>query len=68
MEFYWGYANYEDSMKLVEEMYKYVAEKAFGTLKFEIGEHKLNMEGNWKKIDYRETILKRNRCGYFKNI
>jgi lysyl-tRNA synthetase, class II len=58
MEFYWGYANYEDSMKLVEEMYKYVAKKTFGTLKFDIGEHKVDMDGNWKKIDYRETILK----------
>ncbi len=58
MEFYWGYANYEDSMKLVEEMYKYVAKKTFGTLKFKIGGHEVNMEGDWKKIDYRETLLK----------
>lgn len=58
MEFYWGYANYEDSMKLVEEMYKYVAQKTFGTLQFEIGEHKVNMSGDWEKIDYRETITK----------
>jgi len=58
MEFYWGYANYEDSMKLVEEMYKYVAQKTFGTLKFEIGEHKVDLSGDWKKIDYRETLLK----------
>jgi lysyl-tRNA synthetase class 2 len=58
MEFYWGYANYEDSMKLVEEMYKYVAKKTFGTLQFEINGFKVNMEGDWKKIDYREIILK----------
>lgn len=58
MEFYWGYANYEDSMKLVEEMYKYVAQKTFGTLKFHIGEHKLDLSGEWEKIDYREILLK----------
>ncbi len=58
MEFYWGYANYEDSMKLVEEMYKYVAQKTFGTLKFEVGEHKVDLSGDWKKIDYREILLK----------
>lgn len=57
MEFYWGYANYEDSMKLVEEMYKYVAKKTFGTLKFEIGDHNVDFDGEWKKIDYRQTIL-----------
>lgn len=58
MEFYWAYANYEDSMTLVEEMYKYVAQKTFGTLKFEIGDHKVDLSGDWKKIDYRETLLK----------
>lgn len=58
MEFYWGYANYEDSMKLVEEMYKYVAKKTFGTLQFEIGGKKVNLDTEWEKIDYRETLLK----------
>lgn len=57
MEFYWGYANYENSMKLVEEMYKFVAKKTFGTLKFEIGEHKVDLGKDWEKIDYRETLL-----------
>lgn len=59
MEFYWGYANYEDSMKLVEEMYKYVAQKTFGTLKFDVNGHKVDMSGEWKKIDYRQTILEK---------
>jgi len=59
MEFYWGYANYEDSMNLVEEMYKYVAKKTFGTLEFEIGDHKVNLDGDWKKIDYKETLLEK---------
>ncbi len=58
MEFYWGYANYEDSMKLVEELYKYVAEKTFGTLKFEINGHKVDLGKTWKKIDYTETVKK----------
>jgi lysyl-tRNA synthetase class 2 len=58
MEFYWGYANYEDSMKLVEEMYKYVAQKTFGTSKFKIGEYDVDLGGSWEKIDYRDTLLK----------
>lgn len=56
MEFYWSYANYEDSMKLVEEMYKFVAQETFGTLEFEINGHKVNLSGDWKKIDYKDTI------------
>ena len=57
MEFYWGYANYEDSMKLVEEMYKQVAEKTFGTLKFKIGGYDVNFGGKWERLDYRKTLL-----------
>jgi lysyl-tRNA synthetase class 2 len=56
MEFYWAYANYEDSMKLVEEMYKFVAKETFGKLKFEINGKLIDLEGNWEKIDYTETI------------
>ena len=56
MEFYWAYVNYEDSMKLVEEMYKFVAKETFGKLKFEIGGESVNLERNWEKIDYTETI------------
>jgi lysyl-tRNA synthetase class 2 len=58
MEFYWGYANYEDSMALVEEMYKYVAKETFGKLKFEINGKTIDLSGEWKKIDYTETIKK----------
>lgn len=56
MEFYWGYANYEDSMALVEEMYKFVAKATFGKLAFEIAGKKVDLAGKWKKIDYTETI------------
>lgn len=56
MEFYWSYANYEDSMDLVEEMYKHVANETFGKLKFEINGKEVNLDGKWKKIDYTETI------------
>ncbi len=56
MEFYWSYANYEDSMKLVEDMYKYIAKETFGTLKFKIGEFDIDLEGEWPKLDYATTI------------
>ena len=59
MEFYWSYANYEDSMQLVEDMYKYVAKKTFGKLKFEIEGHNVDLSVPWKKIDYTQTILEK---------
>ncbi|MEJ2267656.1 MAG: OB-fold nucleic acid binding domain-containing protein, partial [Nanoarchaeota archaeon] len=56
MEFYWGYANFEDGMKLVEEMYKEVTKATLGTLKFEVGEHKIDLGKNWEKYDFEKLI------------
>src|SRR3989339_340577 len=58
LEFYWAYANYEDGMKLVEELYKKIAMDVFGKTKFETRGHKFDLGGKWKRIDYREIIKK----------
>jgi len=67
MEFYWAYANYENGMKLVEEMYKYVIKESFGTLKFDIGEHKnINLDTKWEKIKYVDEIKKQIKIDVLK--
>ncbi len=58
MEFYWAYANFADSMKLVEEMYKDVVKKTFGKLQFKIGTHNVDFSKKWEMIDYTQTIKK----------
>jgi lysyl-tRNA synthetase, class II len=58
MEFYWAYANYEDGMKLTEELYKKIALEVFGKTSFETRGHKFDLGGKWKRIDYREIIKK----------
>ncbi|MCK5612638.1 HDIG domain-containing protein, partial [Candidatus Pacearchaeota archaeon] len=58
MEFYWAYANYEDGMKLVEEMYKKIAKDVFGKMKFETHGHKVDFSKKWVKYDYEKTIKK----------
>lgn len=58
VEFYWAYADYEQGMKMVEEMYKYVAKKTFGTLKFKIRGFEVNLGKKWEKYDYCSTISK----------
>lgn len=58
LEFYWAYANYEDGMKLVERMYKHVAKEAFGTTKFTIRGFEVDLDKDWERYDYRETIKK----------
>ena len=56
MEFYWAYSDYNRGMKLVENMYKYIAEKTFGTLSFKIGDFDIDLNSEWKRYDYAETI------------
>lgn len=58
MEFYWAYANYEDGMKLVEELYKKIAIDVFGKTEFETRGYKFDLGGVWEKIDYRDTVKK----------
>jgi len=58
MEFYWAYADAEQGMKLVEEMYKHIAKKTFGTLKFKIHGHEVDLGKKWEKYDYASMISK----------
>src|SRR3989339_407993 len=58
MEFYWAYADYEQGMKFVEEMYKYIIEETFNTLKFKIRGFDVDFSGKWEKYDYVSTIAK----------
>jgi len=56
MECYWGYANFEDGMKLVEKMYKEIAQATFGGLKFEAQGHKIDLGKKWVRYDF-ETLI-----------
>lgn len=58
MEFYWGYADYNDGMKLVEEMYKTIAKEVYGGTKFKIGEFSIDLGKKWEIYDYVGTIKK----------
>ncbi len=58
MEFYWGYANYNDGMELVREMYIEIAQKVFGTTKFTAKGYTFDLADEWVKIDYAEEIKK----------
>src|SRR3989344_5542971 len=66
MEFYWAYANYEDGMKLVEEMYKKIAKEVFETLKFETHNYKIDLGKKWEKYDFEQTIKKYTEIEIYK--
>jgi lysyl-tRNA synthetase, class II len=66
MEFYWAYANYEDGMKIVEEMYKKIAKDVFGTLKFDIHGYKVDFSKKWENYDFEELIKKETGIDIYK--
>lgn len=56
MEFYWSFADYNDGMNFVREMYIKIAKEVFGTTKFTTRGHTFDLENEWTKIDYSEEI------------
>lgn len=58
MEFYWSFADYNDGMELVREMYIEIAKEVFGTTKFTSRGYSFDLGDDWVKIDYREEVLK----------
>ncbi len=61
MEWYAAYWDWRDGMKFQEEMFKYVLKETFGTLEFDLGKFKVNLDQEWEQWDYAETI--KNRYG-----
>ncbi|HTY43888.1 MAG TPA: lysine--tRNA ligase [Patescibacteria group bacterium] len=67
MEFYWAYANYEDGMKLTEELYKKIAKEVLGTLKFETHGYNIDLGKKWERYDYEEVIRKYTGISIYKD-
>ncbi len=59
MEWYWAYANWQDGMKFMEEMYKYVLQETFGTLQFTVRGFEVDMAKEWEVWDYATVIHER---------
>jgi lysyl-tRNA synthetase class 2 len=45
-------------MELVEKLFQQVAEKVFGTLKFNIRGFEVDLSKKWERYDYQETVKK----------
>jgi len=57
VEFYWAYADYEDLMRLTEEMLTEVIKGVCGKLKIEFEGQKLDFTPPWKRVIYRDLVL-----------
>jgi lysyl-tRNA synthetase class 2 len=59
MEWYWAYANWQDGMKFQTELFRYVIERAFGTLQFKLGKFEVDLSKEWEELDYAKSIQDR---------
>ncbi len=55
-ESYAAYEDYEDGMKLYEDMIKYVAKETWGTLKFNVGGFEINLDCEWPRVRYADLL------------
>lgn len=56
LEFYYAFADYEDGMKLVENLYRTIAREVYGVTAFTRGEHTFDLANEWARIDYASEI------------
>jgi len=56
MEFYWAYADYEDNMKLTEELYSSIVKEIKGSYKFVYQGKEIDFSMPWKKITMEQAL------------
>lgn len=59
MEWYWAYADWQDGMKFMQDMFRHVLEQTFDTLQFNINNKEVDMSKDWEIWDY-ATVIKDN--------
>lgn len=57
LEFYWAYADYEQVMRLTEEMLAFVADEVLGTRTLTYQGRQINLNPGWPRIPLAEAIL-----------
>ncbi len=56
MEFYWAYADYNQLMDFIQDMYQTIIKSTFGTLKTSWQGHEIDWSGKWQRKDYTELL------------
>ena len=58
IEVYWAYADYKQSMKMIERMFEVVLTKVLGTTDVKYGEEVLNFKGPFERIEFFSLLEK----------
>ena len=58
VEAYQAYYNYEDNMKLIQNMLQTIIKNIYGTLTIQIGENTIDLSGDWGRVSFRELLVK----------
>jgi lysyl-tRNA synthetase class 2 len=58
LEYYVAYWNYEDNMNFTEKLLKHLLTEIKGSLEIEYDGVKINFDGNWERISFRDLIFK----------
>lgn len=58
VEAYQAYYNYQDNMKLIQNMIQTIIQNIFGTLKVQVGDKIVDLSGEFKTVTFREIIIK----------
>lgn len=56
-EFYEAYQDSRNGVPMIIDLYRTVAKETFGTLKFQIGEHNVDLGEEWTSIDFNKVML-----------
>ena len=59
LEWYWAYADYRDNMRLVTDLFRYLAQKMYGKTTFSSRGHEFDLSSDWKEVDYVRAIKER---------
>jgi lysyl-tRNA synthetase, class II len=64
-EFYWAYADYRDGMELIKEMFRYICQKVYGTMQFNIKGFDVDLAKEWEIIDFSSILKERFNIDIF---
>jgi lysyl-tRNA synthetase class 2 len=65
LEWYWAYANYEENMNFVKELFRFVASEVYGRTTFTSRGHTYDLASEWQVIDYAKVIKEKLNIDIF---